>query len=62
MLGAYYRDKGEYKVYDKQKNIKNYNEVYTTYLNFVIGVALQDYKGDPNNMWMPDMVDATLNS
>ncbi len=62
LLGAYYRDKGEYKVYDKQKNIKNYNEVYTTYLNFVIGVALQDYKGDPNNMWMPDMVDATLNS
>jgi prepilin-type N-terminal cleavage/methylation domain-containing protein len=62
LLGAYYRDKGEYKVYDKQKNIENYNKYYQTYLNFVISDTLLYSKDDLNRPWSPYVVDATLNS
>lgn len=61
LLGAYYRDKGEYKVYDKQKNIDNYNKHFKSYLNSVVSVALQDYKGNPNYPWLPEVVERTLN-
>ena len=61
LLGAYYRDKGEYKVYDKQKNIDNYNQYFKSYLNSVVSVALQDYKGNPNYTWLPEVVEGTLN-
>ena len=36
LLGAYFRETGEYKVYDEQKNINNYTTWYGNYINSVI--------------------------
>ena len=54
LLGAYFRETGEYKVYDEQKNITNYNSYYKSYLNSVVSVALSDYRGNPNYTWLRD--------
>lgn len=55
LLGAYFRETGEYKVYDEQKNIDNYTTWYGNYINSVISD-----KTDSNIHWSQQMIDYTL--
>ncbi len=62
LLGAYFRETGEYKVYDKQKNIDNYTASFATYINSVLSVVTTDSSGQTNPYWSQQLIDATLNS
>lgn len=55
LLGAYFRETGEYKVYDEQKNIDNYTTWYGNYINSVISD-----KTDSNMHWSQQMIDSNL--
>lgn len=56
LLGAYFRETGEYKVYDEQKNINNYTTWYGNYINSVISDNT-----DSNITWSQQMIDYHLN-
>lgn len=55
LLGAYFRETGEYKVYDEQKNIDKYTAWYGNYINSVISDNT-----DSNTTWSQQMIDYTL--
>ncbi|MCO7159311.1 type II secretion system GspH family protein [Agathobaculum butyriciproducens] len=55
LLGAYFRETGEYKVYDEQKNINNYTTWYGNYINSVISDNT-----DSNITWSQQMIDYHL--
>ena len=57
MIGAYFRESGEYKVYSEQKNIDNFNSIYATYINSLVSVAT----GPEHFIWTQEYVDAVLN-
>ena len=57
LLGAYFRETGEYKVYDEQKNIDNYTTWYGKYINSVISTVTSDSAKSP---WSQQMIDYTL--
>ena len=57
LLGAYFRETGEYKVYDEQKNIDNYTTWYGKYINSVISTVTGDSAKSP---WSKQMIDYTL--
>lgn len=61
LLGAYFRETGEYKVYSKQENIDNYTTNYVSYKNSLSVTALYDYKGNPHGMWTFDTINGLLN-
>ena len=61
LLGAYFRETGEYKVYSKQENIDNYTTNYVSYKNSLSVTALYDYKGNPHGMWTFDAINGVLN-
>ena len=57
LLGAYFRETGEYKVYDEQKNIENYLRVYASYIDSVISTVI----GNPaENPWSQQIIDSHL--
>lgn len=55
LLGAYFREAGEYKVYDEQKNIDKYTAWYGNYINSVISDNT-----DSNIHWSQQMIDGNL--
>lgn len=57
LLGAYFRETGEYKVYDEQKNIDNYLKSYASYIDSVISTVTGDSAKSP---WSQQMIDSTL--
>lgn len=59
LLGAYYREDGEYKVYDEQKNIDNYHLTFATYMNTLTSVATH-YNGAENPLWSKAAIDASI--
>ena len=62
LLGAYYRETGEYKVYSEPENILNYTTTYGSYINSLSVTALYDNKGNPHEMWTYDTINGILNS
>lgn len=61
LLGVYYRETGEYKVYSEPENILNYTTTYGSYINSLSVTALYDNKGNPHVMWTFDTINGTLN-
>lgn len=57
LLGAYFRETGEYKVYDEQKNINNYTTWYGNYINSVISTVIDSSAASP---WSQQMIDYHL--
>lgn len=57
LLGAYFRETGEYKVYDEQKNIDNYLESYESYIDSVISTVIDSATMNP---WSQQTIDGTL--
>ena len=61
LLGVYYRETGEYKVYSEPENIHNYTTTYDSYINSLSVTALYDKKGNPHEMWTNDTINGVLN-
>ena len=61
LLGVYYRETGEYKVYSEPENIHNYTITYDSYINSLSVTALYDKKGNPHEMWTYDTINGMLN-
>ena len=61
LLGVYYRETGEYKVYSEPENIHNYTTTYDSYINSLSVTALYDKKGNPHEMWTYDTINGVLN-
>lgn len=57
LLGAYFRETGEYKVYDEQKNIDNYLKFYASYIDSVISTVTDSAAMNP---WSQQTIDGTL--
>lgn len=57
LLGAYFRETGEYKVYDEQKNTNNYTTWYGNYINSVISTVIDSSAESP---WSQQMIDYHL--
>ena len=57
LLGAYFRETGEYKVYDEQKNIDNYLKSYASCIDSVISTVIGSAEESP---WSQQMIDSTL--
>lgn len=57
LLGAYFRETGEYKVYDEQKNIDNYLKSYASYIDSVISTVIDSSAASP---WSQQMIDYHL--
>lgn len=57
LLGAYFRETDEYKVYDEQKNINNYTTWYGNYINSVISTVIDSSAESP---WSQQMIDYHL--
>ena len=57
LLGAYFRETGEYKVYSKQENIDNYTTWYGNYINSVISTVIDSSAESP---WSQQMIDYHL--
>lgn len=62
LLGAYFRETGEYKVYSEQENIDNYTTIYGSYNNSLATIILYDRFGNLNDMWTFDTINGLLNS
>lgn len=62
LLGVYYRETGEYKVYSEPENIHNYTTTYDSYINSLSVTALYDRYGNLNKMWTFDTINGLLNS
>ena len=60
LLGAYFRETGEYKVYDEQKNIDNYTTWYRNYKNAVVCIDLSRQSGLPVEHWSKQYIDAMI--
>lgn len=60
LLGAYFRETGEYKVYSKQENIGNYTTNYGSYKNSLATIISYD-NGNLNEMWTFDTINGLLN-
>lgn len=60
LLGAYFRETGEYKVYDEQKNIDNYTTNYVSYKNSLATINPYD-KGNLDARWTFDAINGLLN-
>ena len=57
LLGAYFRETGEYKVYDEQKNIDNYLKFYASHIDSVISTVIGSAEESP---WSQQTIDRTL--
>ena len=57
LIGAYFRETGEYKVYDEQKNIDHYHESYASYIDSVISTVIGSAEESP---WSQQRIDSTL--
>lgn len=57
LLGAYFRETGEYKVYDEQKNIDNYLKSYASYIDSVISTVID---GSAESPWSQQIIDSNL--
>lgn len=62
LLGVYYRDTGEYKVYSEPENISNYTTTFGSYINSLSTIILYDSKGNLNEMWTYNTINGILNS
>ena len=62
LLGVYYRETGEYKVYSEPENIHNYTTTYDSYINSLAAITLYDRYGNLNKMWTFDTINGLLNS
>lgn len=60
LLGAYFRETGEYKVYEEQKNIDNYTTWYGNYKNAVVCIDLSRPSGLPVEHWSKQYIDAMI--
>ena len=60
LLGAYFRETGEYKVYSEQKNIDNYKLWYGNYKNSLTTSPMYDSDGTMSHMWTVDWIENTL--
>ena len=60
LLGAYFRETGEYKVYSKQENIDNYTTNYVSYKNSLATINPYD-NGNLDKMWTFDTINGLLN-
>ena len=60
LLGIYYRETGEYKVYSEQKNIDNYKLWYGNYKNSLTTSPMYDSDGTMSHMWTVDWIENTL--
>lgn len=61
LLGAYFREIGEYKVYSEQKNIDNYTTIYKNYNNSLAMPTLYDSDGNLGPFWTFDAINGSLN-
>lgn len=61
LLGAYFRETGEYKVYSEQKNIDNYTTIYKNYNNSLAMPTLYDSDGNLGPFWTFDAINGSLN-
>lgn len=57
LLGAYFRETGEYKVYDEQKNIDRYLKSYASYIDSVISTVIGSAEESP---WSQQRIDSNL--
>ena len=57
LLGAYFRETGEYKVYDEQKNIDNYLKSYASCIDSVISTVIGSAEVSP---WSQQTIDGNL--
>ena len=60
LLGAYYKDTGEYTVYDTAENISNYKTHYGNYNNAVVCIDLSRPSGLPVEPWSKQYIDAMI--
>lgn len=60
LLGAYFRETGEYKVYSKQENIGNYTTHYGGYKNSLTSINPYD-NGNLDKMWTFATINGLLN-
>lgn len=60
LLGAYYKDTGEYTVYDTAENISNYKTHYGNYKNAVVCIDLSRPSGLPVEPWSKQYIDAMI--
>lgn len=61
LLGAYFRETGEYKVYSKQENIGNYTTHFGSYKNSLATINPYDSDGTVSFYWSAQGIDAMLN-
>ena len=61
LLGAYYRETGEYKVYSEQKNITNYELWFVDYKKALTSINPYDSNGTVSFYWSAQGIDAMLN-
>lgn len=61
LLGAYFRETGEYKVYSKQENIGNYTTRFGSYKNSLATINPYDSDGTVSFYWSAQSIDAMLN-
>ena len=57
LLGAYFRETGEYKVYDEQKNIDNYLKSYASCIDSGISTVIGSAEVSP---WSQQTIDGNL--
>lgn len=60
LLGAYFRETGEYKVYSKQENIGNYTTQYVSYKNSLATINPY-YNGNLEERWTFEFINNVLN-
>ena len=61
LLGAYYRETGEYKVYSEQKNITHYELWFVDYKKALTSINPYDNDGTVSFYWSAQSIDAMLN-
>lgn len=61
LLGAYFRETGEYKVYSKQENIGNYTTHFGSYKNSLATINPYDSDGTVSFYWSAQGIDSMLN-
>lgn len=63
LLGAYFRENGEYAVYDKDENIKNYDTNYAqgVYKNSIFCMDISKSSGQDLELWSFEFINNVLN-
>lgn len=63
LLGAYFRENGEYTVYDKEENIKNYDTNYAqgVYKNSIFCMDISRSAGQDLELWSFEFINNVLN-